>query len=157
MSYSKSNGQASQPLNGGSPGPGPTRPVVENLKLIDLEQIWAFKRMLYRHVHGDYAVMLRGVGEAGTPQEGKFRENLPLPLGVSVDDLMPAVLSAVQRWGQHDVATFTVPAVMHRSILDDKKGTEDRIALLTAVCIDLDQGRPADAVRHLTVRGFGKP
>src|SRR6266481_8899181 len=120
--YSKADGQASESLNGSAPGLGPTGPAVENLKLIDPEQIRVFLHMLFRHVApGIGAVHFRGIGEQSTRKEGKHHENLSLPLDDSIDGLMPRVLEAAKRWGQHHIATLILPAVMDRSILIDNK------------------------------------
>ena len=39
---------------------------------------------------------------------------------------------------------------MAPSILADNKGTEDRVKWFTAVCVDLDNGRPSEALKYLT-------
>jgi hypothetical protein len=151
------NESSSQTVGAPSTAAGHLAPLAEALKLIDPEQIRAFLLMLFQLVEaGIGAVMLRGVGEKGTPQEGKFHWNLSLPLGASIEELMPRVLEAAQRWGQYLIGTFIVPALMDLSILDDNKGTDDRVKLFTAVCVDIDKGDTDAALAHLSQR-FGRP
>src|SRR6266581_7366214 len=86
-------------------------PIASVLPEVDWGQMAAFLDMHFRHVEleAGYAIMLRGVGESGTAQEGSFRENVPVPLSGASDDIA-RVHTAAKRWGAHQVATFAVPA-----------------------------------------------
>src|ERR1041385_533215 len=111
-----------------SPDTSITQPPPE----VDWNQITAYLDMHFRYVelNAGYAIMPRGIGESGTPQEGVFRENLAVPLCGDSDEI-GKLLAAAQRWGAHRVATFMVPAAMDGSILEDGKGTENRVRLFT--------------------------
>lgn len=124
----------------------------ERAQMVDGAMIAMFVEMLFGTVSGG-AVMLRGIGEAGTPQEGKFREQVPFSLGALVETA-DIVTRHAQRWAQHEVATFIVPAVLDASCLEDRKGTEDKVRLYTALVVDLDTG-DTDAKRGLLESALG--
>src|SRR5579871_2836451 len=137
--------------------PWSPRPGELSRKLVDPSQIASFLEMLFRYVEADeYAVMLRGIGEPGTPQEGKFRENVAVPLSNDFASLTERVVECATRWGTNQIATFILPAAMDRSILDDRTGTADRVKLFTTVVVDLDNGPTQDIVHHLA-QHIGKP
>jgi hypothetical protein len=79
-------------------------------------------------------VCLRGIGEKGTSQEGKFREEFFFEPSVK-PEWQDAVIEHCRRWGKHSVASFIVPCV-----LKGPKATADNVALFTTVVADFDIG-----------------
>lgn len=124
-------------------------PITDNLRLIDREAIEAFVDMNFNYVDGEFALMIRGVGESGTAQEGKGGQNISVQIGSNSWNAVKAIVNAAERWGQYHIATFMVPAAMDPIILADNKGTEDRVKLMGAVCVDLDKGDTTALAGHL--------
>jgi len=118
---------------------------------IDHAMFGAHFRMLFRYVEPSYAAMFRFLGEKGTPQEGQLHYNVSMPLD-SGDARQARAATEIERGSnQKGAGTFIVPAAMDPSILKGNKGSQDRVAQFTTLCLDLDKGNPAEAVKHLTL------
>lgn len=118
---------------------------------IDPVMFGAYFKMHFQHVELSYAAMFRRIGEKDTPQEGKLHFNVSMPLDAG-DARQAGAAAEVERWSnQKGAGTFMVPATMHPAVLTDNKGTEDRVAQFATLCLDLDKGHPAEAVKHLTL------
>src|SRR5688500_17059555 len=84
-------------------------PLASNSALYDPGQVETCFKALFRNVEWSEGevISLLGIGEKGTEQEGRFRERKIIP---------PAFIGSghrhMQRWGEHRVASFVVPAVL---------------------------------------------
>ena len=97
----------------------------------------------------DEFLLIRGVGEKGTRQEGVFAEDQALQPGLY--DAVAAIARAAERYSQHLIGTFIVPAV-----LSAPKATEKDVKLLPAIFLDLDSIPAREAVEWLT-ENIGEP
>lgn len=130
-------------------------PIVANRALVKPDQIAAFTAMLFGYVENDDgAILIRGVGEKNTPQEGVHRE--PAAIDPRKVDVAQALTQHALRWAQYGVATFILPAVMAWDTAEDKKGTEDRVRLFTTLVVDLDAGAVAEKLAWLKAH-VGEP
>lgn len=115
-------------------------PVTSSLALVDEESIRDYLDILFSSVHwrAPHFVCIRGIGEKGTPQEGKHQEDLWAQPGLFEfpdEQLGDMALRAARAWAQHHVASFIVPAV-----LKEARGRSEAVELFTAVVVDLDSG-----------------
>jgi len=102
-----------------------------------------------------YSIVLRGLGEKGTPGEGVFNEAeavTPLRSPFEVD----MILGHMQRWAKYGRAVFVVPAAVSPAALSDKKATEERISLFTTLLVDIDSGDTTAKLAHAT-KYLGRP
>jgi KaiC/GvpD/RAD55 family RecA-like ATPase len=83
-------------------------------------------------------VNLRGIGEKGTPQEGKFREDIFIDLaaiGGKPEALVAEVSRHVARWNENGIGSFIVPA-----ILSAPKGEAKNVQAFGSIVVDIDSG-----------------
>ena len=83
-------------------------------------------------------VNLRGIGEKGTPQEGKFREDIFIDLaaiGGKPEALVAEVSRHVTRWNENGIGSFIVPA-----ILSAPKGEAKNVQAFGSIVVDIDSG-----------------
>ncbi len=102
-----------------------------------------------------YSIILRGLGEKGTPAEGVFNEAYavtPLRSPFEVD----LTFGHMQRMAKYGHATFIVPAAVSPAALSDKKATEDRILHFTTMLVDIDNG-DTDAKLAYATKYIGTP
>lgn len=78
---------------------------------------------------------LLGIGEKGTPQEGKYRKRVFV-----AQDQGKAVFAHVADWAEKGVAAFFVPATIKDSAVVFGDVTLDRIVGFTSIVLDLDCG-----------------
>lgn len=95
-------------------------------------------------------ISMRGIGEKGTKQEGKFREEQFVPS--SYAGLLPWAAKNAERWGKHMVATFCVPA-----ILTEEKGNADNVLAMGCMILDLDTDCDTDEARDWLTEHIGEP
>lgn len=92
-------------------------------------------------------IALRGIGEKGTDQYGKFREQKFVEFGVNTGG---DVLRHVERWSEHGLASFIVPATLGQSAMDDQNASEEHLKEFTTLLVDLDDPeRSKDCLDHL--------
>lgn len=118
----------------------PHYPIPDHLKLVDEGAIRDFLDILYGAVRwkAPHFVCVRGIGEKGTPQEGKHQEDLWAQPGLwefPDEQLGDMVVRASKTWAQYNVAAFIVPAV-----LKEARGRSEAVELFTSVVVDLDSG-----------------
>ncbi|MFC3172917.1 AAA family ATPase [Novosphingobium bradum] len=133
--------------------PAPAYPITENGALYDQAQADRFFAMLFGHVDwqpGQSASIL-GIGEKGTPQEGKFRERKLI-----APAFMGGAHAHLKRWAQWHVAGFVVPAVLHASAADKGEAKLEDVAALTAIVLDIDSG-DVNAKAKYVIERLGKP
>lgn len=97
----------------------------------------------------DEFLMIRGVGEKGTRQEGVFSEDQPLQPGIY--DPRDPIAGAAARYSQHLIGTFIVPAVLSAA-----KAKEEDVKLLPMILLDLDAIPAWEAVSWLS-ETIGEP
>lgn len=112
---------------------------------IDTDQISTYLGCLFgQHEWAkDEFLLIRGVGEKGTRQEGAFSEDQPLQ--PALYDPVDSVAGAAARYMQHLIGTFIVPAV-----LSAPKGTEENVKFLPAIFLDLDEVPAWEAINWLS-------
>lgn len=118
----------------------PPYPLTENLALVDEEAIRDYLDTLFSRVFWKphHFVCIRGIGEKGTWQEGKFRSDEWVQPGLDEfpdEELAGTAMRHASTWSQWHVATFIVPAV-----LKEARGTAQAVDLFTALVVDLDNG-----------------
>jgi putative DNA primase/helicase len=103
--------------------------------LVDPAQLSEHLELLFGYVDFEphHVVGLRGIGEKGTPQEGKHAEQVWIQVGAG-EVLLDSVVAAARTWAQWGVATFIIPGVLSRC-----EGTADAVELMTALVVDLDK------------------
>ncbi len=118
---------------------------------IDPDQISTYLDCLFQNHNwqADEFLLIRGVGEKGTPQEGVFAEDQPLQPGLY--NPCGSIAAAAERYSQHNIGTFIVPAVLSAA-----KATEENVKLLPMVLLDLDSIPAWEAVEWLT-ETIGEP
>lgn len=131
-------------------------PITDNLKLVDEGAIRDFLDILYGAVRwrAPHFVCVRGIGEKGTPQEGKHQEDLWAQPGLwefPDEQLGDMVVRASKTWAQYNVAAFIVPAV-----LKEARGRSEAVELFTSVVVDLDSGDTGAKVAWLEAN-IGRP
>ena len=129
-------------------------PIAANGDMYDPAQAEEFIAMLYRHVDWQpgQIISLLGIGEKGTAQEGVFRDRQLIAPG-----FIGAVHGHLKRWAANHVAGFIVPAVLHAEAHEGKGGGAlDKVALLTAIVLDIDSGDVSAKAKYVIDR-LGKP
>jgi hypothetical protein len=91
----------------------------------------------------DEFLLVRGVGEKGTKQEGVFSEDQALQ--PALYDTAAPIAGSAARYSQHQIGTFIVPA-----ILNAPKAKEENVKLLPALILDLDEVPGWEAIRWLS-------
>ena len=120
-----------------------------NATLYDPAQAEEYVNTLFSNVdwRDGEVISLLGIGEKGTPQEGKFKER---------QMIAPAFVGAIhqhlKRWSGHQVASFIVPAVLFAAAQTKGNVTLDKVAALTAIILDIDSGDTAAARAFVTER-----
>jgi len=112
--------------------------------LFDQDQIKEYLDFLFEYVDwepGQY-VNVRGLGEKGTDKEGVFREQFFIE--PARQDLKAEVIRHAQRWSEHGIGSFILPAV-----LDAASGEENHVILMPNIVCDLDSGDTATARAQL--------
>jgi KaiC/GvpD/RAD55 family RecA-like ATPase len=102
------------------------------------DQIDAYLSVVFGSCPNQGYVNLRGIGEKGTPQEGKFREDIFIDLaaiGGSPEALVAEVSRHVARWNENGIGSFIVPA-----ILSAPKGEAKNVQAFGSVVVDIDSG-----------------
>ena len=112
---------------------------------ISPDQIQTYLECLFQNHQWqeDEFLLIRGVGEKGTRQEGVFAEDQALQ--PALYDASASIARAAERYSQHLIGTFIVPAV-----LSAPKATEKDVKLLPAIFLDLDSIPAWEAVEWLT-------
>jgi hypothetical protein len=118
----------------------PPYPLSDNLALVDEEAVKDYLDMLFQRVFWKphHFVCIRGIGEKGTWQEGKFRSDEWVQPGLDEfpdEELAGTAMRHARTWAQWHVAAFIVPAV-----LKEARGTSQAVDLFTALVVDLDSG-----------------
>lgn len=102
-------------------------------------------------------IVLRGVGEKGSQQEGVFRENDPVRGDLGREFIIEKTIGAATRWGNHQAASFVIPAVMDLRCLDKgPKAGDEAVRWFTTVVVDIDKGDTDEKLAH-AVRHLGQP
>ena len=108
----------------------------ESLVHFDADQVREHLSFIFEGV--DFSpgmfVCLRGIGEKGTEQEGRFREEFFFEPGWQ-NSWVDSAVEHCRRWGQHSIASFIVPCV-----LKEPKATAANVSLFTTVVADFDSG-----------------
>jgi hypothetical protein len=139
-------------------------PSRDNTKLIDRSDIEAYYDIMFSGLPEGH-LTVRGIGEKGTRQEGRFREQ---HFAMSSDaDIPDWVVGHAKRWGNHQIATFCVPAVLSRP-----NGDAASVAAMGCMILDMDTdcdtqeawdwlkatvGEPTMVVRSGGINGAGSP
>jgi hypothetical protein len=90
----------------------------------------------------DEFLIIRGVGEKGTRQEGVYAEDQAVQPGLfSITDLL---FGSADRYRDHLVGMFVIPAV-----LNDSRAKEENVKLLPALILDLDEVPAQQAIEWL--------
>ena len=91
-------------------------------------------------------IALRGIGEAGTHQEGKFKENK------FIDPKHPFAWSQIEghlnRWGDNKIASFVLPAIVSDKAAETGHATEDMVLAFNSIVLDIDSGNVAEKMEH---------
>lgn len=102
-------------------------------------------------------IVIRGIGEKGTAQEGVFRENEGIRGDLGREFIIEKIMGAVDRWARHSVASFIVPAVMDLSCLDKgSKAGDEAVRYFTTLIVDIDKGDTNAKLAHAT-HAVGRP
>ena len=139
-------------------------PSRDNTKLIDRSDIEAYYDIMFSGLPEGH-LTVRGIGEKGTRQEGRFREQ---HFAMSSDtDITDWVVGHAKRWGNHQIATFCVPAILSRP-----NGDAASVAAMGCMILDMDTdcdtqeawewlkatvGEPTMVVRSGGINGAGSP
>ena len=118
----------------------PPYPLADNLALVDENAVRDYLELLFSRVFWKkhHFVCIRGIGEKGTWQEGRFRSDEWVQPGLDEfpdEELAGTAMRHANTWAQWHVATFIVPAV-----LKEARGTAQAVDLFTALVVDLDSG-----------------
>lgn len=96
-------------------------------------------------------ICVRGIGEKGTPGEGRFMDDKHIDLSLGFDNLLAEVTRHVERWTASGHASFIVPG-----ILKAPKGSSDNVASFHSIVVDLDAGDILAKHQYLE-SNLGKP
>jgi hypothetical protein len=117
-------------------------PIVENAELVVRDDLFEYLRRMFDNVRWakHHFINLRGIGEKGTPKEGKHNDDVWIQPGldydVSGDEMLyQTALQTITTWAQYHVAAFMVPCVLNQA-----RGISEAVELFTAVQVDLDTG-----------------
>jgi hypothetical protein len=125
-----------------------------NGKLVSVAQARGYLDWLFEHVDWTSEpglVSLLGIGEKGTPGEGKLRERKFIPAAPGAWDVEHLV-----RWAEWQGGAFVVPAVIAPAAAMAGDVTLDKIRAFTALLADLDSGDIEAQLEHLN-RALGPP
>lgn len=101
-------------------------------------------------------IVARGVGEKGTPQEGVFRENEGIRGDLGREFIIEKIVGAAERWANHRIASFIIPAVMDLSCLEKGKAGDEATKWFTTLVVDIDKGDTDEKLKH-AIRHLGQP
>lgn len=129
----------------------PHRP--EAADLVNFSDIATYFSILFDGVGLPGFVNLRGIGEKGTSQEGKFREDMFHPISPGSEHTINTfAYGEARRWAQWSVASFVVPAIMK-----EERGTSDSVDAMTCMILDLDTDCDTDEARDWLTKHVGEP
>jgi len=114
----------------------------------DMETVRAFMGTLFRGWDWKRGgvIALRGIGEAGTPQEGKFRENKFIdPRNVFG---FSQIETHLNRWGENGIASFVLPGIVDDKAVDTGDVREDKVRAFCALMLDIDSGNVDEKMQH---------
>jgi hypothetical protein len=125
----------------------------DNAVLYDPKQVEEYFQTLFRNVDWNESELISvlGIGEKGTAQEGAFRERKIVP-----PSFVGSVHTHFKRWGEHQVASFVVPAVLSHRAGEAGDVTRDKVLALTAIILDLDSG-DTDKKAAYVAAALGQP
>jgi hypothetical protein len=128
---------------------------------VSRDDIVSYLDMLFGYADfgGDHkgCIVLRGVGEKGSQQEGVFRENEGVRGDLGREFIIEKVVGAATRWANHRNASFIIPAVMDLRCLDKGvKAGDEAVRWFTTVVVDIDKGNTDEKLAH-AVRHLGPP
>ena len=112
--------------------------------MINEEQIRDHLFVIFSDVPQSGWVCVRGIGEKGTPGEGRFSDDKHIDLSLGFDNLLAEVCRHVRRWTEHGHASFIVPG-----ILKAPKGSSDSVDSFRSIVVDLDAGDILAKHQHL--------
>ena len=141
----------------GGPTHGTAYPIAANGALCVPAQTEQYLSILFRHVDWQpgQVLSLLGIGEKGTDQDGRngkpFKERK-----IIAPAFIGAAHAHIRRWGEHHVAAFAVPAVLHGAAEAQGDVTLDKVAALTAILLDLDSG-DIEAKAAFVIARLGPP
>lgn len=102
-------------------------------------------------------IVIRGVGEKGTQQEGVFSENEFIRGDLGREYIVEKTIGAAERWANHRVASFVIPAVMDLRCLEREiKPGDEAVKWFTTLVVDIDKGDTDGKLQHAT-RHLGPP
>ena len=128
--------------------------IESNGKLVSVTAARVYLDWLFEHVDWSLEpglVSLLGIGEKGTPAEGKLRERKFIPAAPGAWDVEHLV-----RWAEWQGGAFVVPAIVAPAAAMTGDVTLDKIRAFTALVADLDAGDIEAQLEHLH-RGLGPP
>lgn len=103
--------------------------------MINKDQIRDHLYVIFSDLPSSGFVCVRGIGEKGTPNEGRFMDDKHIDLSLGFDNLLSEVIRHVERWTASGHASFIVPGV-----LKSPKGSADNISSFSSIVVDLDAG-----------------
>ena len=103
--------------------------------MINKDQIREHLYVIFSDLPSAGFVCVRGIGEKGTPGEGRFMDDKHIDLALGFDNLLAEVTRHVERWTASGHASFIVPG-----ILKTPKGSSENIASFSSIVVDLDGG-----------------
>lgn len=103
--------------------------------MINEDQIRDHLFVIFSDVPKQGWVCVRGIGEKGTPGEGRFSDDKHIDLSLGFDNLHREVCGHVRRWTEHGHASFIVPGV-----LKEPKGSSENVSQFGSIVVDLDAG-----------------
>lgn len=123
-------------------------PLVERGHMVDMGQVKAWFDAVFRHADWEENpyISILGIGEKGTPQEGKFRERKFIDMRSPF--AFKQIETHLQRWAQHHIAAFAVPAILKPEAVEADDVTLERLAALTAIILDVDSGDTPKKIAH---------
>lgn len=112
---------------------------------VDAAQTEAYLDMLFGAVrfNPDHWVIVRAIGEKGTPQEGTRHDEHPYQM-LDEDYLNRAVTQFGPLLAPWDIAAYISPVIFR-----DHKGSAEHVELMTCLLIDLDSGDTDAKLAHL--------
>lgn len=124
----------------------------KNAEIFDETQVREHLGFLFDSVEFEpnQYVCLRGIGEKGTHQEGKFREEFFFE-PAREPGWIDRVTEHCNRWGQHNVASFIVPCVLRAP-----KATSANVSVFTSIVADFDSGNTLERIDWVK-RNIGEP
>lgn len=119
-------------------------PVNDNVSFINQDEIIQYLHVIFGGVEWNESrwINLRGIGEKGTRQEGKFQQDIFLsPLEPGCRE---RIFEAATRFARHHVAFFCAPCVLR-----EQRGTAANVELFTVLIADLDTGDTNAKLQHM--------